>query len=407
MKDYRFFGAIFSIALFFLGSEISKAATLSLDLDRDTPGIQTTRTLNPGSALDFEVVFSGDGITHFDTFALDVVYDSPRITLHSPVAGPIADGAPRMALDIYGANPVSSGDALTQGGIAIPLGFEGGLGGVGVSSVGGMAFPLLGEDETVGLFSGSLTALNGGSVTALALSGFPFGVGAGLNLGGEQVPVTLQGATVNVVPLPPAVLLFATGVLTFLGFGCRRGARMALVKRISRQWAFLVLALITPLGFAAVDSDADLNGDAMVTSQDISLLASCFGQDPLSNSDCANADIDEDNDIDGDDFSFVSARMGEAYPWTLYNYASKIFDTGSNPVSVSVGEINGDAPLDVVVANQESNDISVLLGNGDGSFQEQQRFTAGDSPSAAVLGDINGDGVLDVVVANWGSDDIY
>jgi hypothetical protein len=157
MKDSKFFGVTLSIALFFLGGEASKAAaTLYLNLDHDAPGIQTTPTLSPGIAFNFEAVFSGDGATQFDTFALDVVYDAPQVTLHSPFAGPVVDGAPLMALD-HAANTVHSGDALTQDNMPIPLSFEGGL--VGVSSVGG-PFPLLGQDEVIVVLSVWFSAIS-------------------------------------------------------------------------------------------------------------------------------------------------------------------------------------------------------------------------------------------------------
>ena len=49
--------------------------------------------------------------------------------------------------------------------------------------------------------------------------------------------------------------------------------------------------------------------------------------------------------------------------------------------------------------------MSVLLGNGDGTFQNQVRYAAGTSPSAIVAGDFNGDGRTDLAVAN-GSNDV-
>jgi ethanolamine utilization protein EutA (predicted chaperonin) len=42
---------------------------------------------------------------------------------------------------------------------------------------------------------------------------------------------------------------------------------------------------------------------------------------------------------------------------------------GSNPVSAEVGDFNGDGKLDLVVANAGSKNVSVILGNGDGTFK--------------------------------------
>jgi hypothetical protein len=263
--------------------------------------------------------------------------------------------------------------------------FANGLDGVGVSSVGGLPFSLLAQDERIGLF------------------------GAELSLAGVHVPVTLEGASVTVVPIPAAVWLFASGVMGLLGVGYRKGVRAVSFKPASQLSLLFVLVLVSPFGFAALDSNADLNGDAMVTSQDISKLASCFGQNPASNADCAKADVDEDGDIDRDDFSFVSARMGEAYPEILFHdqFPQK-FGTSEWPISVTIGDVNGDAVLDVVTGNGAAirdSKVSVLLGNGDGSFQAQQNFAVDGYPYSVVLGDVNGDAVLDLVTANGFSED--
>ena len=69
------------------------------------------------------------------------------------------------------------------------------------------------------------------------------------------------------------------------------------------------------------------------------------------------------------------------------------------------GDFNGDGRTDLAVANFGSNDVSVLLGNGDGTFQDQVRYAAGTGPSA-VAGDFNGDGRTDLAVANDGSNDV-
>ena len=63
--------------------------------------------------------------------------------------------------------------------------------------------------------------------------------------------------------------------------------------------------------------------------------------------------------------------------------------------------MNGDGKPDLVVANRcYSNTVSVLLGNGNGTFQAQQTFATGTSPCSVAVGDVNGDGKPDLVVAN-------
>src|SRR5438093_618271 len=82
------------------------------------------------------------------------------------------------------------------------------------------------------------------------------------------------------------------------------------------------------------------------------------------------------------------------------------FPVGTNPVWVVVGDFNGDRVLDLAVANINSNNVSVLLGRGDGTFQPGQVFPVGSLPTSLTTGDFNGDGKLDLVVANWNSYDI-
>jgi hypothetical protein len=73
-----------------------------------------------------------------------------------------------------------------------------------------------------------------------------------------------------------------------------------------------------------------------------------------------------------------------------------------NPQSVAVGDFNGDGKQDLVVTDAATNGVSVLLGNGDGSFQAAQGFAAGYSPDFVAVADVNGDGKPDLVVADAG-----
>ena len=79
------------------------------------------------------------------------------------------------------------------------------------------------------------------------------------------------------------------------------------------------------------------------------------------------------------------------------------YAVGSSPVALVAGDFNGDGRPDLAVANYGANDVSVLLGNGDGTFQPQVTYAVGSSPTALVAGDFNGDGRTDLAVANLDS----
>src|ERR1700722_6501494 len=79
------------------------------------------------------------------------------------------------------------------------------------------------------------------------------------------------------------------------------------------------------------------------------------------------------------------------------------YATGANPQAVAVGDFNGDGKLDVAVANSVGNNISILLGDGDGTFKPQVTYTTDTAPQGIAAGDFNGDGHLDIAVTNSGS----
>lgn len=64
---------------------------------------------------------------------------------------------------------------------------------------------------------------------------------------------------------------------------------------------------------------------------------------------------------------------------------------------------NGDGQADVVAANAGSGNLSVLLGQGDGTLQAAANFGAGTGPVSLALADFNGDGRTDVVATGGGS----
>jgi len=76
---------------------------------------------------------------------------------------------------------------------------------------------------------------------------------------------------------------------------------------------------------------------------------------------------------------------------------------GTSPYGVAVADFNGDGKPDLAICNSGSNSVSVLLGNGDGTFTAApgSPVSVGSGPFAEAVGDFNGDGKPDLAVANY------
>ncbi len=76
------------------------------------------------------------------------------------------------------------------------------------------------------------------------------------------------------------------------------------------------------------------------------------------------------------------------------------YDVGKTPLWVAIDDLNEDENADLVVSNSDSDTVSVLLGNGDGSFQDAVDYAVTE-PHSVTIGDLNGDGRPDLAVANY------
>src|SRR5262249_2343747 len=152
------------------------------------------------------------------------------------------------------------------------------------------------------------------------------------------------------------------------------------------------------------------NGDGTFQPQ----LTCAVGVQPSS---MVAGDFDGDGHIDlavadaGNPFNFpadpagVSVLLGNGDG--TFQPAVK-YAVGSYPASIIANDFTGDGLLDLAVADQgnvnsggtDPGGVSVLLGNGDGTFQPQITYSAGSGPSSIVAGDFTGDGRHDLAVAN-------
>ncbi len=134
---------------------------------------------------------------------------------------------------------------------------------------------------------------------------------------------------------------------------------------------------------------ADVNGDGK---PDIIMASQCF--------------IGEACNYNQGDRGAVAVLLGNG-DGTFQ--AAQTYDSGGGTAfSVAVGDVNGDGKPDILVVNAcvgfdncGSGVIGVLMGNGDGTFQPARSYSSGGiQPFAIAVADVNGDGKLDVLVGN-------
>ncbi len=130
----------------------------------------------------------------------------------------------------------------------------------------------------------------------------------------------------------------------------------------------------------------------------ISVAVGDFDAD--GNEDLAVANFGSDN---------VTIRLGAGDGTFATQAVGSPFAAGDGPVSVGIGDLNSDGDEDLAVANRNSSKVTILLDAGDGTFATEpvgSPFAAGFFPQSVALGDLDADGNEDLATANYGSDNI-
>lgn len=122
----------------------------------------------------------------------------------------------------------------------------------------------------------------------------------------------------------------------------------------------------------------------------------------------AAADFNGDGQLDLADVSFYFGQNEETDTLLtiLLGNGNGTFRTGGqydfgngDAFSIAVADFNGDGKPDVAVTNASTDTVWVFLGNGDGTLQNPKKFTTGIGPIQVMAGDFNRDGKLDLAVS--------
>ncbi len=189
-----------------------------------------------------------------------------------------------------------------------------------------------------------------------------------------------------------------------------------------------------PLGVAVGDIDGDGKLDLATanngvgadnTGNTISVLRNTSSPGAISFADKTNmivgagpwgiaiGDIDGDGKLDlavtNNQADSISVLRNTSSPGTI-SFASNVdFSTGSCPVGIAIGDIDGDGKPDIAVSNYGDglgNTVSIFRNTstpGTISFADRVDFTTGSGPRSPAIVDVDGDGKPDVVIANYGA----
>jgi len=174
----------------------------------------------------------------------------------------------------------------------------------------------------------------------------------------------------------------------------------------------------TPYNIISDDFNSDGNKDLAITHFNSTLVSVLFGNGTGSFSAATTYTASSapyyiaSGDVNGDGHKDLAYTNSGGNVVLLIGSASGAFTygntygVGSVPYGIAMNDFNGDLKQDVVVANFNSNSVSVLLGSGAATFTSTTNFNVGTNPMSVVSEDLNMDGFIDLVVSNYNAANI-
>src|ERR1700678_2817141 len=227
----------------------------------------------------------------------------------------------------------------------------------------------------------------------------------------------------------PAFMAFGGGLSTFLYtlpgaalnfsdfLSTVRAGRRMLLRVEDGHAATFFLGERFPVSLAQFSASLGSSAATAIVGSGGSLSASDLGISFLSTGN--NPDYVVATDLNGDGFPDVTvANFTDGTLSIFLGVGDGTFNlpttipVGAGPVWIVTGNFHQNSTtdsstnVDMIVANQKANTLSVLLGNGNGTFQAPTTVATGNLPSSIAVADFNGDGIPDLAVVNQGDNTI-
>lgn len=273
-----------------------------------------------------------------------------------------------------------------------------------------------GSNDSTMTFTGSMAAANA------ALDGLIYKTVAGYS-GSAAIQVTTsdQGGSGSGGPLSDSDTINLTVVQKSLTFSKR-----SFIEATANDGSITTSSIITLINDTFTGSDGD-DWSTIVSNVPAGLTASLIRTDAthatlsFTGQAAAHGNMDDrlDLTVAFDDNKFVGGSASAVNGATTNNlaiyfaepslttFSSRVdYTTGANAHGLLSIDVNNDGKIDLVNANYEGDTVSVLLGNGDGSFANKVEYATGSKARGLTSADVNGDGKVDLVVTNADSDSV-